>query len=245
MRYPKLISFIAALGFGASSFCFAQTTSPLPGPFPVDPTPRPFDYPEGLSSPQFTLTKSPAEIIRLGDFAILLGDTPLSALTRTLGGELHHLPDRTDFLCYSAPLPPSKPTARKSRKTLTTESENEDRPYIGQNIWFVIGNKGEVSEAKAEMVREGDGLCAALPEKFQDVYFGPFQLGSALKPKEIKKLEIPDPSLNPEDSKWKFWFAADPSSNPVQYGFFAVEENSEAVPTKMISVKLNVNEASH
>ena len=99
MRHPKLFSFIAALGLGACVSAFAQTTSPLPGPFPADPTPKPFDYPQGLSTPQFTLEQNPASVIQFGDFPIVLGVTPLSVVTKAFGGSLHHLPDRTDYLC--------------------------------------------------------------------------------------------------------------------------------------------------
>ena len=61
---------------------------------------------------------------------------------------------------------------------------------IGQNIWFIIGERGEVSEAKAEAVTTEGELCPALPEAFSSVSFGPFRIGVNLKPKEIKKLEI-------------------------------------------------------
>ncbi len=37
---------------------------------------------------------------------------------------------------------------------------------IGQNIWFIIGERGEVSEAKAEAVTTEGELCPALPEAF-------------------------------------------------------------------------------
>ena len=86
MRHPKLFSFIAALGLGACVSAFAQTTSPLPGPFPADPTPKPFDYPQGLSTPQFTLEQNPASVIQFGDFPIVLGVTPLSVVTKAFGG---------------------------------------------------------------------------------------------------------------------------------------------------------------
>ena len=64
---------------------------------------------------------------------------------------------------------------------------------IGQNIWFIIGERGEVTEAKAEAVTTEGELCPALPEAFSNVSFGPFRIGVNLKPREIKKLEIPEP----------------------------------------------------
>ena len=116
MRHPKLFSFIAALGLGACVSAFAQTTSPLPGPFPADPTPKPFDYPQGLSTPQFTLEQNPASVIQFGDFPIVLGVTPLSVVTKAFGGSLHHLPDRTDYLCYSAPIQETPKPKKKAKK---------------------------------------------------------------------------------------------------------------------------------
>ncbi|WP_289185176.1 hypothetical protein [uncultured Parasutterella sp.] len=94
----------ASLIAGSAAACFAQTTSPLPAPYPQDNTPRPFNYPEGLNSPTFTLEENPAAVINFGDFPVILDQTPLSVVTKVFGGELHHLPDRTDYLCYSAPL---------------------------------------------------------------------------------------------------------------------------------------------
>ena len=52
---------------------------------------------------------------------------------------------------------------------------------IGQNIWFIIGERGEVSEAKAEAVTTEGELCPALPEAFSSVSFGPFRIGVNLK----------------------------------------------------------------
>lgn len=133
MRHPKLFSFIAALGLGACACAFAQTTSPLPGPFPADPTPKPFDYPEGLSTPQFTLEQNPASVIQFGDFPIVLGVTPLSVVTKAFGGSLHHLPDRTDYLCYSAPIQET-PKPKKKAKKKPVEDEVPPPEVIGQNI---------------------------------------------------------------------------------------------------------------
>ena len=131
MRHPKLFSFIAALGLGACVSAFAQTTSPLPGPFPADPTPKPFDYPEGLSTPQFTLEQNPASVIQFGDFPIVLGVTPLSVVTKAFGGSLHHLPDRTDYLCYSAPIQET-PKPKKKVKKKPAEDEVPPPEVIGQ-----------------------------------------------------------------------------------------------------------------
>lgn len=38
---------------------------------------------------------------------------------------------------------------------------------IGQNIWFIIGERGELTEAKAEAVTAEGELCPALPEAFR------------------------------------------------------------------------------
>lgn len=242
MRLPKLFSFIAALGLGACAI--AQTTSPLPGPFPADPTPKPFEYPEGLSAPQFTLEKNPASIIQFGDFPIVLGVTPLSVVTRAFGGSLHHLPDRTDYLCYSAPIQETtKPKTNQKKKT--AEEEVSPPKVIGQNIWFIIGERGEVSEAKAEAVTTEGELCPALPESFSNVSFGPFRIGVNLKPREIKKLEIPEPSVAEENSLWRYWFATNKEAHPIHYGFFAVETDPEFGPRKMISVELEFKGGSH
>lgn len=241
MRLPKLFSFIAALGLGACAI--AQTTSPLPGPFPADPTPKPFEYPEGLSAPQFTLEKNPASIIQFGDFPIVLGVTPLSVVTRAFGGSLHHLPDRTDYLCYSAPIQETeRPKTNQKKKT---EEEVSPPKVIGQNIWFIIGERGEVSEAKAEAVTTEGELCPALPESFSNVSFGPFRIGVNLKPREIKKLEIPEPSVAEENSLWRYWFATNKEAHPIHYGFFAVETDPEFGPRKMISVELEFKGGSH
>ena len=82
----------------------------------ADPTPKPFDYPEGLSTPQFTLEQNPASVIQFGDFPIVLGVTPLSVVTKAFGGSLHHLPDRTDYLCYSAPIQETPKPKKKAKK---------------------------------------------------------------------------------------------------------------------------------
>ena len=243
MRHPKLFSFIAALGLGACVSAFAQTTSPLPGPFPADPTPKPFDYPQGLSTPQFTLEQNPASVIQFGDFPIVLGVTPLSVVTRAFGGSLHHLPDRTDYLCYSAPIQET-PKPKKKAKKKPAEDEVPPPEVIGQDIWFIIGERGEVTEAKAEAVTTEGELCPALPEAFSNVSFGPFRIGVNLKPREIKKLEIPEPSVAEEDSPWRYWFATNKESHPIHYGFFAVETDPEFGPKKMISTELEFRGAS-
>ena len=224
MRHPKLFSFIAALGLGACVSAFAQTTSPLPGPF---------DYPQGLSTPQFTLEQNPASVIQFGDFPIVLGVTPLSVVTRAFGGSLHHLPDRTDYLCYSAPIQET-PKPKKKAKKKPAEDEVPPPEVIGQNIWFIIGERGEVTEAKAEAVTTEGELCPALPEAFSNVSFGPFRIGVNLKPREAE-----------EDSPWRYWFATNKESHPIHYGFFAVETDPEFGPKKMISTELEFKGASH
>ena len=119
----------------------------------------------------------------------MLGVTPLSVVTRAFGGSLHHLPDRTDYLCYSAPIQET-PKPKKKAKKKPVEDEVPPPEVIGQNIWFIIGERGEVTEAKAEAVTTEGELCPALPEAFSNVAFGPFRIGINLKPREIKKLEI-------------------------------------------------------
>ena len=119
----------------------------------------------------------------------MLGVTPLSVVTKAFGGSLHHLPDRTDYLCYSAPIQET-PKPKKKAKKKPAEDEVPPPEVIGQNIWFIIGERGEVTEAKAEAVTTDGELCPALPGAFSNVSFGPFRIGVNLKPKEIKKLEI-------------------------------------------------------
>lgn len=242
MRYPKLSLFIAALGLGAAAF--AQTTSPLPGPFPEDPTPKPFAYPEGLTSPEFTLEQNPASVIYFGDFPIELGVTPLSVVTKAFGGELHHLPDRSDFLCYSAPIQPGKKVKVKPKKK-SSEPEIEEPPVIGQNIWFMIGPRGEVSEARGQAVREGAALCPALPEEYSNVAFGPFRIGVALSPKELKKAQVPEPSVVSEDSPWRYWFSTNKETFPIHYGFLALENDDEFGPQTIFSTELHFDKATH
>ena len=75
--------------------------------------------------------------------------------------------------------------------------------------------------------------------------FGPFRIGINLKPREIKKLEIPEPSVAEEDSPWRYWFATNKESYPIHYGFFAVESDPEFGPKKMISTELEFKGASH
>ena len=193
MRHPKLFSFIAALGLGACVSAFAQTTSPLPGPFPADPTPKPFDYPQGLSTPQFTLEQNPASVIQFGDFPIVLGVTPLSVVTKAFGGTFIIYPIvRTTF---AIPLRSKKPRSLRKGQEKPVEDEVPPPEVIGQNIWFIIGERGEVSEAKAEAVTTEGELCPALPEAFSSVSFGPFRIGVNLKPKEIKNLKFLSPVL--------------------------------------------------
>ena len=64
MRHPKLFSFIAALGLGACVSAFAQTTSPLPGPFPADPTPNP-ERPHRLPDLEHNSTTNVMQPLRL------------------------------------------------------------------------------------------------------------------------------------------------------------------------------------
>ena len=101
------------------------------------------------------------------------------------------------------------------------EDEVPPPEVIGQNIWFIIGERGEVTEAKAEAVTTEGELCPALPEAFSNVSFGPFRIGVNLKPREIKKLEIPEPSVAEEDSPWRYWFATNKESHPIHYGLMA------------------------
>lgn len=242
MRFPKLSLFIAALGCGAAVFAFAQTTSPLPGPFPEDPTPKPFPYPEGLTAPQFTLEENPASVVSFGDFPIQLGVTPLSVITKAFGGELHHLPDRSDYLCYSAPLQPSKKP--KSRTQKNVEPAEQEPAPIGQNIWFMIGPKGEISEARAQVVREGSELCPALPEEYSNVAFGPFRIGVPLSAQELKKAQVPEPSVVSEDTPWRYWFSTNKETIPIHYGFLAIENNETFGPTTIFSTELHFDRAS-
>lgn len=71
-------------------------------------------------------------------------------MTKAFGGSLHHLPDRTDYLCYSAPIQET-PKPKKKAKKKPVEDEVPPPEVIGQNIWFIIGERGEVTEAKAEL----------------------------------------------------------------------------------------------
>ena len=169
MRHPKLFSFIAALGLGLVSVPSHKRPRPCPVPSrPIRPR-NLLTTPQGLSTPQFTLEQNPASVIQFGDFPIVLGVTPLSVVTKAFGGSLHHLPDRTDYLCYSAPIQET-PKPKKKAKKKPVEDEVPPPEVIGQNIWFIIGERGEVSEAKAEAVTTEGELCPALPEAFFECF---------------------------------------------------------------------------
>ena len=227
----------ASLIAGSAAACFAQTTSPLPAPYPQDNTPRPFNYPEGLNSPTFTLEENPAAVINFGDFPVILDQTPLSVVTKVFGGKLHHLPDRTDYLCYSAPLQ-SDPYAPKPKRRKKADEEQEP-VYIGQNIWLIVGPRGQISEARAEAVTEDGELCPALAENFQDVSFGPLRIGTTLSAAAMKKENLPQMSASEEDSPWKFWFANKAQDRfNLRYGFLGAELNDKQKILKLFSVEI-------
>ena len=239
----KRFAIAAAFFLTAAATTHAQVTSPLPGPFPADTTPAPFKYPGEINSPQFTMETNPASVIYFGDFPITLGSTPLSVATKVFGGELHHMTDRTDYLCYSAPLPedPYAPSKNKKRtkKTSPEELTTPEPTYVGQNIWLVVGPRGEINEAKAEAVTTEGELCHRLPEQFQSVSFGPLKLGTTLSDKAIKKEAIPEPSMISEESPWRFWFANSAQDRfNLDYGFLGAELSPEGKILKLFSVNL-------
>lgn len=235
----KTLSFLLTCTLFAATSAFAQVTAPSAAEAPLNYAgPKPFEYPEEIGAGKFTLEHNPARIIHFGDYALVLGVTRLSEAARTLGGELRHLPDRTEFLCYSAPLSATR-DKRELAKISGSEPAEEPPEPLTQNIWLIIGPKGEISEVKASALYEGEEKCPPLAQDREHVRFGALSLGMHLNDKTLKSEDFPAPSLVSESTPWNFWFATNRfDSHLIRYGFVGAKITPPWGITQMFSTEL-------
>lgn len=236
----KFNCILAACLSVAFSYSLAQTTAPLEGPVPEDNTPKPFYYPPEFATPDFTFDGPIGYEVHLGTYTVRLGQTRLSSVTGVLGGELHHLPDRTDYLCYSAPLEVQKKPVQPKRGK-AQEPVEELPPIIGQNIWLVVGERGRITEARIDTVREGAALCPKLDYPFNNFSIGPLKLG--LTEKQVRDLKLPTPSYIPDQGGWAFWFSRKALfTQVVGVELFGVQIDADGDITRMISFHTKLKE---
>ncbi len=232
----KNYSIIAlALGTVLLSTVSAQTVAPIRSPLPQATQPIPFDYPVGFTQPTFDREEHIGQNVSFGDFEVTLGTTKLSAVTKTLGGSLQFNDARTGFVCYSAEAP--KPAGKVTKKAKTKDSEEVEETVPDgnyQNVWLIVGSKGEISEARALRISDSDKKCPILSDEFKRVRIGHLYINEPVK--ELAKNKNAEPSVIIEESEWKFWFSKKPGDGQgSQVGFLGVQD-SDGFITRIISV---------
>ncbi len=208
----------------------AQTVAPIRSPLPQATQPIPFDYPVGFTQPTFDREEHIGQNVNFGDFEVTLGVTKLSAVTKTLGGSLQFNDARTGFVCYSAEAPKPAVTGKKKAKSKESEEVEETVPDGNyQNVWLIVGSKGEISEARALRISDSDKKCPVLSDEFKRVRIGSIYINEPVK-------NLAEPSVIVAESEWKFWFSKKPGDGKdSQVGFLGVQDNDGFV-TRIISV---------
>ena len=217
MRFLFLV-----LSFWVSSVV-AQVTSPLRTPIAPDPTPKPFTYPAGFADAIFDLPEKIAGTVFFGENQIELGKTRLSEITKKTRAELHHNSLKEDYLCFSAPI-----------KTTTEEPSSETQ--IHQNIWFILGDRGQIREVRMEEVPASSLQCPAFSEDNPIPSLAQLTIGMTTEV-ATQTLSIPPVVENPEDG-WKYWFSQQPSMNKsghTHLNLFAIQEKEGRI-VRLISV---------
>ncbi|MCD8339144.1 MAG: hypothetical protein LUC43_02940 [Burkholderiales bacterium] len=217
--------FLAICGIGCLTTSYAQTEMRTGRPMTPATLPLPFSYPSAFLRPTIDRTEHPGQNVSLGDFDITLGKTKLSTVVQTVGGELQFTPAREGFLCFSAPI-----VEKNSRGQMKDLSETTAR----QNIWLMLGRRGEISEARLEAVPNGEVACPALPLEYSNVKVASIYINEPVR--ELEKDRSLKPSEVPEDSDWIFWFSQkDEPKKKSQIGLFGAEKSNGAIK-KIISV---------
>lgn len=186
--------------------------------------PAPLYYPNILAEPEFTLAEPAAPNIMFGQFKVELGKTKLSEVVKTLGGSLQHLKDRTEFVCYSAPV--DQPKARKKKKA------SEEETF--QNVWLILGKRGQISQAMAEQISAGAKKCPPLSEENQTVSFGNVKIGQ-----KIDSLKLPPASKKDEENNWNAWFSQTANSGITEVGVLAIRTTDKKLVDNIISLALS------
>jgi hypothetical protein len=215
----------------------AQTTVEMRAPEPNADIPLPFDYPDGFGQASFELPYKPAGTLTLGGFAVELGKTRLSEVSRPLKSTLYHAPNRDEFLCFSAKIEPEEiPEKDKKKNRKKDDAAEEPAPEEYQNIWLMLGSRGQIREVRAEVTFPGMPLCPRLPDGMEQVRLAGLKLG--LPSGERTKLLEVEPTASDESTGWSYWFSQEPSSqrkDATEINLFAVQEVGDRI-VKMISV---------
>lgn len=193
------------------------------------PIPAPLYYPEILSEPDYTFLEPVAPKATFGEFEVELGKTKLSDVVKTLGGDLQHLKSRTDFLCYSAPVQLPLPATKKRKK------QNPPPEEVFQNIWLIVGERGQISQVMMERIPDGAKMCPALPEQYNTVSMGEIRIGL-----KLDSLSIPAPSKKDDVNLWKAWFSQTASGKHTDVGILSLRTDANNQIDNIISINLTV-----
>lgn len=209
-----------ALVLSAAMPLAAQITAPTNMPIPEDTTPQPFPYPDGLADANFDLPLKPAGTVILGEDEVELGKTRLSEITRKTKASLHHSSLREDYLCFSAPI----------------KASDEEEPERYQNMWFVLGDRGQIREARMELVAVGDPVCRPFTLDNHMPLLGGLTVGT--DEKDIMRALPVSPISEERESGWKYWFSQQPAADDaeaVELNLFGVQIQDSRIH-RMISI---------
>lgn len=217
----RLRPFLLALVLSAAMPLAAQMTSPTNLPIPEDSTPQPFPYPDGLAEANFDLPLKPAGTVILGEDEVELGKTRLSEITRKTRASLHHSESREDYLCFSAPI---------------KSTPDESGPERYQNMWFVLGDRGQIREARMELINVGDPICRPFTLDNHMPLLGGLTVGT--EEKDIMRALPVSPISEDRENGWKYWFSQQPDSedaNGIELNLFGVQIKDGRIH-RMISI---------
>lgn len=167
--------------------------------------------------PEYELDQKPAPTVTIGDHVIDLGKFRLSQMAKETRTELHHNQSREEFLCFSAPA--VVPTAKKD--------EDFGPDYQYQNLWFFLGNRGQIREVRAELVPEGQAICPPYSFTEAPAVIGGISVGERADT-AFKTIDI-DPQIQNDVTGWRYWFSQDPNaenSRNTDINIFAIQEEN-------------------
>lgn len=215
---PNKLSFTVLLPLVfAGSMAFSQVEVVPQAPVHPKDVPSAFPYPDGILTPEYELDQKPAPTVTIGDKVIDLGKFRLSQMAKETRTDLHHNMSREEFLCFSAPA--VVPAAKRG--------EDFGSDYQYQNLWFFLGDRGQIREVRAELVPEGQAICPPYAYSEEPAVIGGISVGERAD-KAFKTINI-DPQIQNDVTGWRYWFSQDPNaenSRNTDINIFAVQEEN-------------------
>lgn len=268
----KWVCGIFVFSLGVLGYVNAQVVSPLNEPIELEPVVQPFEYPDIFSSPQFTLEQAVSNELLLGTYTVRLGKTRLSQVTSLMGGELYHLPNRRDFLCYSAPLAEKKLSSseKKARAKLKIklrepqEGSNQSSRELDTALDKITPTQEPKEESEsADPTHQNIWLFIGKRGEINEARLQEVPPGGLLctplpppfdevsfgpfkigqTPREQRSLKLPPVSEKNEESQWFAWFSeSDPEDQIITFDLLGIHLNELGDIERIIALEAYAKE---